>query len=58
VVVPEPEYWLAFLLLIGGFVAYRVVETIWWFYDTVRTLEDDFEGRKLPEGDLEDRWLP
>jgi hypothetical protein len=58
VVVPEPEYWLAFLLLIGGFVAYRVVETIWWFYDTVRTLEDDFEGRKIPEGDLEDRWLP
>jgi hypothetical protein len=58
VVVPEPEYWMALALLIGGFLAYRAVEVIWWFYDTVRTLEDDFEGRQLPEGDLEDRWLP
>jgi hypothetical protein len=56
--VPEPDLWIPLLMLIGGFLAYKIVEAIWWFYDTVRRLEDDFESLRIPEGDLEDRWLP
>ena len=56
--VPEPDLWMPLLMLLGGFIAYKIVEGIWWFYDTVRTMEDDFEGRRIPEGDSEDNVLP
>jgi len=55
--VPEPDLWIPLLMLLGGFIAYKIIEGIWWFYDTVRTLEDDF-ARKGEWTDLEDRWLP
>jgi hypothetical protein len=39
--VPEPGYLIPLLLLVGGFIAYRIVELVWWLQDTLRSIEDE-----------------
>jgi hypothetical protein len=46
--VPEPDYWLAVLLLLGGVLAYGAVSVVVWFGEMLRAIEDehrDFESR-------------
>jgi len=41
VAVPEPGYLIPLLLLVGGFCAYRIMELVWWLYDTLRSIDEE-----------------
>lgn len=49
VAVPEPEYWLAVALLVGGYLAYQAVSFVIWVRSVLTELDDerqDFQSRK------------